>query len=85
MVYRRNPVRRPHLERDRCFECRQFMPTGAIGRCDACFRKRPPALALRVGKHRVEYPQEVVDAMPPALQRAFGASPTRIRLPRPGR
>jgi hypothetical protein len=85
MVYRRNPVRRPHLERDRCFECRQFMPTGAIGRCDACFRKRPPALALRVGKHRIEYPREVVDAMPPALRRAFGASPTRIRLPRPGR
>src|ERR1043166_8311584 len=24
MVYRRNPVRRPLLERDRCFECRQF-------------------------------------------------------------
>jgi len=85
MVYRRNPVRRPHLERDRCFECSQFIPTGTIGRCDACFRKRPPALALRVGKHRVEYPREVVEAMPPALQRAFGASPTRIRLPRPGR
>jgi hypothetical protein len=84
-VYRRNPVRQPHVERDRCFECRQFMPTGSIGRCDACFSRSPPALALRVGKHRVEYPREVVDAMPPALQRAFGASPSRIRLPRPGR
>jgi hypothetical protein len=79
MVYRRNPVRRPLLERDRCFECKQFMPTGAIGRCDVCFRKNPPALALRVGRHRVEYPREVVDAMPAALRRAFEVSPTRIR------
>ena len=78
MVYRRNPVRRPLLERDRCFECRQFIPTGAIGRCDACFRRNPPALALRVGRHRVEYPREVVEAMPAALRKAFEASPTRI-------
>jgi hypothetical protein len=31
------------------------------------------------GRHRVEYPQAVVDAMPPALRRAFEASPNRIR------
>jgi len=80
MVYRRNPQRRPHVERDRCFECRRFIPTGAIGRCDSCFKLRPPALALRVGKHRVEYPQEVVDVMAPALRRAFEASPSRIPL-----
>src|SRR5262245_15050863 len=80
MVYRRNPQRRPHVERDRCFECQRFIPTGAIGRCDECFKRRPPALALRVGRHRVEYPQDVVDAMPPALRRAFEASPNRIRL-----
>jgi hypothetical protein len=79
MVYRRNAERRAHVERDRCFECRRFIPTGAIGRCDACFARRPPALALRVGTHRVEYPQEVVDAMPPALRKAFEASPSRIR------
>jgi hypothetical protein len=79
MVYRRNAERRPLLERDRCFECRRFMPTGAIGRCDICFRLRPPALALRSGKHRVEYPQEVVEKMPPALRRAFERSPNRIR------
>jgi hypothetical protein len=78
-VYRRNPQRRPHLERDRCIECRRFIPTGAIGRCDACFARRPPALALRVGRHRIEYPQEVVDAMPPALRKAFERSPSRIR------
>lgn len=78
MVYRRNPVRRPHVERDRCFECRKFIPTGAIGRCDACFRQRPPALALRVGRHRVEYTHDVVEAMPPALRRAFENSPNRI-------
>jgi hypothetical protein len=79
MVYRRNPQRRPHLERDRCFECRRYMPTGAIGRCDACFALRPPALALRSGRHRVEYPREAVDRMPPALRLAFERSPNRIR------
>ena len=78
-VYRRNPQQHPHLERDRCFECKRFIATGAIGRCDACFERRPPALALKVGRHRVEYPQDVVDAMPPALRRAFEASPSRIR------
>jgi hypothetical protein len=80
MVYRRNAVRRAHLERDRCFECRKFIATGAIGRCDACFRRHPPALALRVGRHRVEYPANVVQAMPPALRKAFEASRDRIRL-----
>lgn len=79
MVYRRNPQRRPHVQRDRCFECQRFIPTGAIGRCDECFRRRPPALALRVGRHRVEYPQDVVDAMPSGLRKAFEASPNRIR------
>jgi hypothetical protein len=79
MVYRRNPQRRPHVERDRCFECRRFIPTGAIGRCDECFERRPPALALKAGRHRVEYPQDAVDAMPPALRKAFEASPNRIR------
>src|SRR5438067_2432041 len=34
MVYRRNAVRRPLRERDRCFDCHRFIPTGAIGRCD---------------------------------------------------
>jgi hypothetical protein len=80
MVYRRNAVRRPHAERDRCFECSKFIPTGAIGRCDACFKRRPPALALKVGRHRVEYPPSVVQAMPPALRKAFEASPNRISV-----
>jgi len=79
MVYRRNPERRPLLERDRCFECKKYIPTGAIGRCDACFERRPPALALQVGRHRVEYPPIVVEAMPPALRKAFEASPACIR------
>jgi hypothetical protein len=79
MVYRRNAVQRAHIERDRCFECKKFIPTGAIGRCDECFRRRPPALALRVGRHRMEYPQHVVDAMPPALRKAFEASPALIK------
>jgi hypothetical protein len=79
MVYRRNPERRAHVERDRCFECRRFIPTGAIGRCDWCFEQRPTALALRVGRHRVEYPREMLEAMPAALRRAFEASPNRIR------
>jgi len=78
MVYRRNAQRRPHVERDRCYECKKFIPTGAIGRCDACFKERPPALALRVGRHRMEYPRDVVEAMPPALRRAFEKSPNRL-------
>jgi hypothetical protein len=77
-VYRRNAVRRAHVERDRCFECQRYIATGTIGRCDSCFRRRPPALALRVGRHRVEYPENVVAAMPPALRKAFEASPARI-------
>ena len=64
---------------DRCFECQRYIPTGDIGRCDACFRRRPPALALKVGRHRIEYPAHVVQAMPAALRKAFEASPTRIR------
>ena len=78
-VYRRNPQRQPHALRDRCFECKRFIPTGAIGRCDTCFERSPAALVLRAGKHRVEYPQAVVDAMPAALRKAFELSPSRIR------
>jgi len=79
MVYRRNAERRPHLERDRCFECKRFIATGAIGRCDWCFERRPSALALQVGKHRVEYLQEMLDALPPAQRSAVERSPNRIR------
>jgi len=43
-------------------------------------RRRPPALALRAGRHRVEYPREVVAAMPAALRKAFEASPNRISV-----
>jgi hypothetical protein len=79
MVYRRNAQRRPHVERDRCFECKRFIRTGGIGRCDWCFHRRPTPLALQVGKHRVEYPREILDTMPAALRKAFEASPNRIR------
>lgn len=40
----------------------------------------PPALALKVGRHRVEYPPNVVEAMPRALRKAFEASPSRISV-----
>jgi hypothetical protein len=79
VVYRRNTVRRAHRERDRCFECQRFIPTGTIGRCDGCFVRRPPAIAVRVGAHRVEYPREAVASMPAALRRALETSPNRIR------
>jgi hypothetical protein len=79
MVYRRNPARRPHVERDRCPECRRFIRTGSAGRCDCCFDRRPPAVALRLGTHRIEYPREALDAMPAALRRALEESPNRIR------
>jgi hypothetical protein len=78
-VYRRNAVRRPLAERDRCFECHRFIATGAIGRCDACFTRNPSALALQVGRHRVEYLQEMLDAMPAERRRELEASPNRIR------
>lgn len=77
-IYKRNPVRRQLLERDRCPECGHFVTTGTIGRCDVCFRARPPALALRHGPHRIEYPQDALDGMPPALRMAFEHSPNRI-------
>jgi hypothetical protein len=79
MVYRRNPQRRALRERDRCYECRRFMPTGAIGRCDACFGRRPPALAVRDGRHRAEYTPEMLTAMPAALRKALELSPNRVR------
>jgi hypothetical protein len=72
-------VRRPLRERDRCFDCRRFIPTGAIGRCDWCFNHKPTALALQVGKHRVEYVQEMLDAMPADRRRTLEESPNRIR------
>ena len=78
-VYRRNRVRQALRERDRCFECHRFIATGAIGRCDWCFARRPAALALQIGRHRVEYLQEMLDAMPAERRRALEESPDRIR------
>jgi hypothetical protein len=79
MVYKRNEKRLPLTERDRCFQCHRFIPTGAIGRCDWCFKRRPAALVLQVGKHRVEYLQEMLDAMPPAQREALERAPNRIK------
>jgi hypothetical protein len=79
LVYRRNDTHRPHTVRDRCDECRRFVPTGSLGRCDACFERRPPALALRAGRHRAEYTEAQLESLPPALRKAFEASPQRIR------
>jgi hypothetical protein len=79
VVYRRNPARLPLAARDRCADCGRFIPTGTTGRCDGCFDRRPPAMALRVNGHRVEYPREVVAGMPAGLRRAFERSPSLIR------
>jgi hypothetical protein len=79
IVYRRNAIRRPLSIRSRCATCHRFMPTGAAGRCDSCFARHPPAMALRVNGLRVEYPREVVDAMPAGLRLAFERSPSLIR------
>ena len=81
VVYRRNRARLPLAARDRCADCRRFIPTGAAGRCDACFARRPPAMALRVNGHRVEYPPEVVAGMPTGLRLAFERSSALIRPP----
>jgi hypothetical protein len=82
VVYRRNPARRALGQRDRCLECGRYLPTGETGRCHRCFTRRPPAMALRVNNHRVEYPQDVVDAMPEGLRRAFERSPSLLWPPR---
>jgi hypothetical protein len=79
MVYRRHTARRLHLERDRCYECKRFIRTVSIGRRDWCFERRPAAVALRLGDHRVEYPPETLDSMPAALRKALEESPNRIR------
>ena len=79
MVYRRNEKRRPLTERDRCFQCHRFIATGALGRCDWCFKRRPAALVLQVGGHRVEYLQEMLDAMPRAQREALERAPNRIK------
>jgi len=77
-VLRRNPVQERQPEGDPCTECVRLMPPGSIGRCDECFARNPPALALRVGRHRAEYSQAELDAMPPPLRAAFEASASRI-------
>jgi hypothetical protein len=78
VVYRRNAARRSLAQRDRCPGCGRYLPTGAIGRCDRCFTLRPPAMALQVNGHRVEYPAQVVAAMPEGLRRAFERSPSLL-------
>jgi hypothetical protein len=82
VVYRRNHSRLPLAARDRCADCGRFLTTGTAGRCDACFARRPPAMALRVNGHRVEYPREVVAGMPTGLRLAFERSPALIWPPR---
>ncbi len=78
VVCRRNASRRALAERDRCPECKRFLPTGSAGRCDRCFTRHPPAMALQVNGHRVEYPPDVVAAMPEGLRRAFERSPSLL-------
>lgn len=78
-VWQRNATRRVHRGQDRCTGCGRFQPVGAVGRCDRCVATGPPVLAVRVHGQRVEYPQNVVDRMPPALRAALEASPNRIR------
>lgn len=78
VVYRRNPARRPLAGRDRCADCGRFIATGTADRCDPCFARRPPAMALRVHGHRVEYPREVVAGMPAGLRLAFERSSALI-------
>jgi hypothetical protein len=42
-------------------------------------RSGPAVLVLKVGKHRVEYVQEMLDAMPAERRLALEVSPNRIR------
>jgi hypothetical protein len=76
-VFRRNPVRRPHRDRDRCPSCGRLVPTGHLGRCARCVATRPAALTLRSGPHRVEYSEAALAALPPPLRTALLASRDR--------
>jgi hypothetical protein len=78
VIFRRNPVRRRLITRDRCDECRRYVPTGAIGRCARCRQRHPAALTLQVGEHRLEYPAEALGALPPALVTALRNSVHRV-------
>ena len=50
-----------------------------MGKLLTSVRRRPSALALQVGRHRVEYVQEMLDALPAAQRSAVERSPNRIR------
>jgi hypothetical protein len=77
-IFRRNPVRRWLTGRDRCDECRRYLPTGAVGRCGRCRERRPAALTLRHGDHRLEYPADALGLMPAALVAALRTSRHRV-------
>ena len=81
VVYRRNRARLPLAARDRCADCRRFIPTGTAGRCDACFARRPPAMALRVNGHRVEYPPRGRGGHADGAPAGLRAVPALIRPP----
>jgi hypothetical protein len=78
VIYRRNPSRQPHRQRDRCDECRRFITTGAIGRCARCRTRHPAAITLRFGEHLVEYPAQALGLMPDALVTALRNSSHRV-------
>jgi hypothetical protein len=78
VVFRRNPVRRPHTTRTRCDECRRYVPTDSIGRCARCRERHPAELTLQLGAHRLEYPADVLEAMHPALATALRHSAHRV-------
>ena len=78
-VFERNAERLPVLGRDRCPGCGRYAMSGAVGRCDRCFARRPPALAIRVGAHRVEYGAGDLAALPIGVAAALARSPNRIR------
>ena len=69
----------PGTRRARSLPGMQALPAnGSAGRRDRCFTRHPPAMALQVNGHRVEYPPDVVAAMPEGLRRAFELSPSLL-------
>jgi len=59
------------------FECKRFIPTGASAAATGA-SSAGLALALQVGKHRVEYLRDA-RRLPLAQRRAVERSPNRIR------
>ena len=76
-VYRRRPGPRTRAAAQQCPTCSRYVASGSIGRCTACRERRPAALALRRGRHVLEWSTTDLQQLPLVLVRALERSPSR--------